>query len=721
MFRAVARFCANVGGQRGALLLLDDLQWAGRDALDLIVSLVHAAGDIRLRLILAYRSTELAPDTAIHDALANLAHARLARPLPLEPLTPLEAGELLCDLLGTSATHDRAEDRRAEVVLRRAGGVPFFLVSCAQREVERQAGDDRLEAVPWDVARSIEQRVAALPPEARALLGAAAMAGRRVARPLLLALGGRLGQRPEESLSALDILHQARLLVAAEPEAFQFTHDLIREAVEAELGPGQRIALHRWIAQTLEAATGEPAAALLAFHWQGGAMPERAVIYLERAGAHADALHAHAEAADAYQALVRVLDGLDRPIEAAAARIKLGQTWLASAQYDEALAALRQAATSYDAAGEFEGLARASALQGEVYVLRATPDEGVRQLEALLALPCMRAVSLRGLAALHVTLAWLINATGRYEAALAPAERAAELATAEGDEILLTQAELRRGQLLLMLGRLEEGARVLEGALPLAERAGDLRSLRLALNSIGWVHETWGDFARDQGYTERAFAVAERLGDPTVSAFMWSNRGGPAFNLGDWPEARNCFEQGLALMRQQGPSWASAWPPLLLGQLELAQGHAGMATDLLDEAIGLAERSGDLQALRQAQCALAERELLAGRPAAALAQLAPLGDRASQPESDVRTVLPLLAWAKLELGQVAEAIAIAERAVERARAARMRPALAEALRVRALIAARQGDLEAACDMLEQALALSREVRSPYAEAKVRLA
>ncbi|HEV7129265.1 MAG TPA: AAA family ATPase, partial [Ktedonobacterales bacterium] len=308
MFRAVARFCANVGGQRGALLLLDDLQWAGRDALDLIVSLVHAAGDIRLRLILAYRSTELAPDTAIHDALANLAHARLARPLPLEPLTPLEAGELLCDLLGTSAPHDRAEDRRAEVVLRRAGGVPFFLVSCAQREVERQAGDDRLEAVPWDVARSIEQRVAALPPEARALLGAAAMAGRRVARPLLLALGGRLGQRPEESLSALDILHQARLLVAAEPEAFQFTHDLIREAVEAELGPGQRIALHRWIAQTFEAATGEPAAALLAFHWQGGAMPERAVIYLERAGAHADALHAHAEAADAYQALVRVLD-----------------------------------------------------------------------------------------------------------------------------------------------------------------------------------------------------------------------------------------------------------------------------------------------------------------------------------------------------------------------------------------------------------------------------
>ena len=38
MVAAVARFLANVAGPAGTLLVLDDLQWAGPDALDLLVS-----------------------------------------------------------------------------------------------------------------------------------------------------------------------------------------------------------------------------------------------------------------------------------------------------------------------------------------------------------------------------------------------------------------------------------------------------------------------------------------------------------------------------------------------------------------------------------------------------------------------------------------------------------------------------------------------------------
>src|SRR5207302_3436279 len=42
MYEAVARFLANVAGpEQGTLLLLDDLQWAGSDALDLFATLVR--------------------------------------------------------------------------------------------------------------------------------------------------------------------------------------------------------------------------------------------------------------------------------------------------------------------------------------------------------------------------------------------------------------------------------------------------------------------------------------------------------------------------------------------------------------------------------------------------------------------------------------------------------------------------------------------------------
>ena len=51
MFAAVDRFLANVAGPVGTLLLLDDLLWAGADALDLLAALARAAASVPLRLM----------------------------------------------------------------------------------------------------------------------------------------------------------------------------------------------------------------------------------------------------------------------------------------------------------------------------------------------------------------------------------------------------------------------------------------------------------------------------------------------------------------------------------------------------------------------------------------------------------------------------------------------------------------------------------------------
>src|SRR5262249_45436364 len=70
LFGAVVRFLANVAGPAGTLLILDDLQWAGDDALDLLAALVRApswapSGSVGsllpLRVVGAYRDTEVAP------------------------------------------------------------------------------------------------------------------------------------------------------------------------------------------------------------------------------------------------------------------------------------------------------------------------------------------------------------------------------------------------------------------------------------------------------------------------------------------------------------------------------------------------------------------------------------------------------------------------------------------------------------------------------------
>jgi predicted ATPase len=190
VFDAVARFLINVGGPAGTLLVLDDLQWASGDALDLLAMLVRSGGETPLRIVGAYRDTEVQTGDRLAVTLGDLAQARLASRHVLGPLAPEEAAAMLDALLaheGLPALGGAARKR----LLQRGGGVPFYLVSCVHglqpqalaRHAQRGAPGD---GVPWDVAEGIRQRVAALPEVGQEVVRVAAVAGREVSYGLLV-------------------------------------------------------------------------------------------------------------------------------------------------------------------------------------------------------------------------------------------------------------------------------------------------------------------------------------------------------------------------------------------------------------------------------------------------------------------------------------------------------------------------------------------------------
>jgi predicted ATPase len=210
-----------------------------------------------LRLIGASRDTEVQSLAPLSVVLADLAQAGLAARRSLPPLAPEEAAQLLDGLLEGEGQEDMQAVR--ERVLQRAGGVPFFLVTCAlaarAREKEGTGGGD---AVPWDAAEGIRQRMGGLSAAAQELLGLAAVAGRESSRRLLTQVAGR----PARSVAAaLQAAVQAHLLEEAGPSAYRFVHDVIREVVEADLGAAQRMLLHEEIALALEHSPGEQDAA----------------------------------------------------------------------------------------------------------------------------------------------------------------------------------------------------------------------------------------------------------------------------------------------------------------------------------------------------------------------------------------------------------------------------------------------------------------------------
>lgn len=718
MFRAVARFLANVGGSTGTLLVLDDLQWASADSLDLLANLAREAPLGRFRIVAACRNSDFPWQARLWAMLADLEREGFVETLDLVPLATGEAQELLADVV-----QGPLDPSDAQTVVQRTGGVPFFIVSCGQRM--RQADTARLgaAAIPWSVAQSVRQRVAGLPGDGRHILGAAAVIGRRVPLPLLDALSRRLDQTPLELHETIDAACLDRLLVDDGPDSVLFAHDLIREAIESDLGPGMRATLHRWVAEELERAPSESSLEVLAYHYSRGGEREKAAAYLERSAEHALALHAYAEAARTFGELAVQLDALGRRREATVARERQGVAFTTATQYDQALAALESAAAFYYGQRfdhmhkDVDNLARVLAEIGEVHAQRATSDEGIARLETALHTFGDHSPAPRYLAALYLALAWLVNTTGRFSDALLLAEQAAHLATGAADAETLIKANLRRGHLLLMLQRMEEGISVFRQALPALEAGRDYRSLRFALNNLGWIHEARGDFETDQHYTERALQAAICLDDPGLVAYMWSNHGSPAFNLGDWKRARQDFERGIALMRPLRPSWASAWPPLLLGQLCLAEGQQDEGCRLLDEAITCAVRNTDLQALRWAHGTLAERELLQGKPELAIARLEAVLDRPGEQVIDVTNLLPLLAWAYSDLGMELRASKTVEEGIRRAESGGLLPALANARRSRALLRWKIGDWDRARDDLAVALTLAWSMHHPYDAAK----
>ncbi len=717
MFAAVARYLATVAGPAGTLLVLDDLQWAGPDALDLLSTLLRSAaqggGASRgtrhspLRVVAAYRDTEVGPADPLGLLAADLTLAGVARLHQLRPLAAEDAATLLGTLLVGRTASERAV---ATHVLERAGGVPFFLVSYARAWQEGNA-----HAVPADLAQGVRQRVALLPPAGAEILAAAAIVGRRVPHALLV----RVAQMPEEAvLAGVDAACQARLLLEEGDDAYSFAHDVIREVVEADLGAARRALLHRTVAAALEAQLGEPAIEALAYHYGQGGRLEKAAAYLEQAGDQAWAQRAHGAAEGHYRAALDGLERLGRTSDALRVREKLGEVLQGAGRYDAALEVLEQAAETYGAGGDLAGQARVTAAMGWAHALRGTPARGIALITALLERLERGDAVPPPLAALYEALAYLHFTDGQYDASLAAGDRAAALARADGDERTLAYAEAHRINLLQMLGRLGEALRVGQEMLPLAERVGDLICLVGAHSDVAYIHALQGAFASSRRSLDRALAWAEQAGNPGRLTYALAMRGWVAALSGEWTSARADLERAASVGSQISRSWFSAYLLIFQARLSLTEGAWEAAAAQAQEALALGEASGDLQARRWAATTLAESEILQGRPEAARARLAALLDRPGMQECDVTLLLPVLAWAQLDLGQVDEAAHTVQQALQRARPEGMRPTLVEALRVQALIALRRGHVDTAITSLEEGLALARAMPYPDAEARL---
>lgn len=255
----------------------------------------------------------------------------------------------------------------------------------------------------------------------------------------------------------------------------------------------------------------------------------------------------------------------------------------------------------------------------------------------------------------------------RWEAAQARYEEGLARARTTGNQAQQTVLLSGLGPLYADMGEPQKGLEHLEVALGLARRRGDSPSQIIILNNLGDVYERLADKQRALRSYEEALGLARTLERPEVEAAPLNNLCGIYFSLGDWEKARGLCLQALDLSRKLGDSAKEARTLNNLGAVAKRQVRLEEALDLYSQSLELARRSGDVEA-----------------------QSAALNN---------------LAFLYLRLNQLGKA---AERGREAmALAGANREAAIDARYVLGDVYRKQGDLKAAREELEKALALSR--------------
>jgi len=370
---------------------------------------------------------------------------------------------------------------------------------------------------------------------------------------------------------------------------------------------------------------------------------------------------------------------------------------------ERAYAALRRAGASPQAAGvamtlcinEGRSLGNQAAARGWLgRAARLVAEHGLVPLEGWVLL---------GRAA-------LANEGGDVAGANDLARAAAEAARTSGDADLELCAISLVGATLVKLGRVEDGAALLDEAMAGA-LAGEGSPDTAVYASCVTVAAC--SLAAELGRALRWIRAAEefnrRYGSVHLYAVCRAHRGGVLFAAGRWEEAEAELERALRTATANEPA-QRVRAVAALAELRLAQGRVEEAVRLLD---GQADRP-------EAARALGAVRLATGEPAGAAAVLA---RRLRDDEIDVVTapLHELLVTADLAQGDVAAAGALARRVAE-AGAERGSDAIA-APGDRALgrVLAAAGDPDGAVDRFERALAAFVRLELPYEAARTRLA
>jgi DNA-binding CsgD family transcriptional regulator/tetratricopeptide (TPR) repeat protein len=415
------------------------------------------------------------------------------------------------------------------------------------------------------------RRVAGLDARTRAVLRVGAAAGRDGSYPLLRALAALPERDLRESLRRA--VEHGVLVADWATGSFRFRHALLAEAIYATILPGEREEVHGRLAEEL-ARSRAATAAELAPHWAAAGRSAEALVASVAAAREAEAVFGLSEALAHLERALTLWDSLPDASELAGLSLDEVCAWTAELASDtgDAPRAVELTRRAIELVGETDRR-HAALLHDRLsrYLFESGGGDtflgaSERALELVPAEPPSpeRARALCGLAG-GLQLLW------RHEESLALCEQALELARTVGARDAELVALTRRGSNLAYLGRADEGLAQVRQALERAEAIGDPRDLHHAYVALTDVLTMLGRPREAARLGEEGLeAMRAHEADHTVLTANWVEA---LLAIGEWDRADHASATALRAITANYPHM----PLMLRADLEVGRGQFAAA------------------------------------------------------------------------------------------------------------------------------------------------
>lgn len=553
------------------IAVIEDLHWADDATIDMLVHLGRRIAGTGAALAVTYRGDEVQPGSPLALALGDLATAETVR--------------VAVPLLTRDGVAALAADQQVDIddLYRRTGGNAFFVTECLATP------DD----VPTTVRDAVLARLHRLPADAVEAAGAISIFAGAAPLAALEHLGiDRI---------AIDPCLDDGLLVLHD-DAIGFRHELARLAVTNALPAGQRRRLHQQVLDHVER-QAVPDEALAVHHaLEAGDVPA-IVRHALPAAAYAEARGSRREAVE-HLLLARKVGAATSPEQQADLHRRLAGLYDEMAEFDRSVEAYDVAA---DLATDPSSRARLQVRSLGPLTMAGRLDEADARLDA----------AVETLAPLppgpELASAWaqrcsLLMLSRRLHEAVPWGAKAVALASELGEWETLAYAQIQGGTAQFMAGE-SAGYATVRAGIELAREHGSARLVAHGLSQIGSGGGEVRDYAIAMEALRECIAYSEANEQYSRGLYSQAWLGRCLVETGDWATATSTLVSVLESPRATGVTRMTALTAL--GRLRARRGDPD-PWSLLDEALTLAQSSGQLQRLWPVAAARAEAAWVAG-------------------------------------------------------------------------------------------------------------